>query len=284
MKVIVTGGKGQLGVDVTAALQRYGYQVHSFGREELDITDYDNVNRVVSSVRPDAVIHTAAYTQVDKAEVEIDLAYQINALGTRNIAVAAEKVGTKVIYISTDYVFDGKAEKPYHEFSPTNPASVYGKSKLAGENYLQQFSSKFFIVRTSWVYGKYGNNFVKTILKLAEDRTELNVVHDQIGSPTYTEDLAVFIVQLLKSEQYGIYHASNSGSCSWYEFAKAIFAEANLSHVKVNPVTTAEFPRPAPRPAYSVLDHMSIRLNGMSDLPPWRDALKSFMKDYMIKD
>ena len=212
------------------------------------------------------------------AESEPDQPFLVNAYGTRNVAVASEAVGVKLVYVSTDYVFDGTANTPYHEFSPTNPMSVYGKSKLAGEQFVRDLHSKFFIVRTSWVFGKHGNNFVKTMLKLAQERDELKVVDDQVGSPTYTVDLARCILDLIQTEKYGIYHVSNSGHCSWYEFAKAIFEEAGVE-VKVNPCTTKDFPRPAPRPAYSVLDHMALRLNGFKEMPNWRDSLKGYLKN-----
>lgn len=277
MKVLITGGKGQLGVDTASVFQQRDWEVFAFGRDMLDITKGEQVMEVVQSVRPDVVIHAAAYTQVDQAEQDVDSAYLVNAYGTRNVAVASEKVKAKLVYISTDYVFDGTVSEPYNEFAPTNPQSVYGKSKLAGESFVRELSSRFFIVRTSWVYGLYGNNFVKTMLKLAKERNELAVVYDQVGSPTYTVDLACFLAELVRTELYGTYHASNSGQCSWYEFAKVIFEEAGLKHVSVHPVTTEQFKRPAPRPAFSVMDHMAIRLNGLQDLRPWREALRDFL-------
>jgi dTDP-4-dehydrorhamnose reductase len=275
---MVTGGRGQLGTDVTACLRSHGFETHSFGREELDITDENQVNQVVTQIHPDVIVHTAAYTQVDVAEKEIDRAYLVNAFGTRNIAVAAQRAGAKLVYISTDYVFDGTATLPYHEFSPTNPRSVYGKSKLAGEMFVQQLSARFFIIRTSWVYGMHGHNFVKTMMDLGKKGNELSVVTDQVGAPTYTLDLAAFIRDLIVTERYGIYHVSNTGVCSWYEFAEAIFAEANMPQIRLRPVTTAAFSRPAPRPAYSVFDHMAMRLGGFSPLRHWRDALRAFLQ------
>ncbi|MFY0544173.1 dTDP-4-dehydrorhamnose reductase [Brevibacillus sp. H7] len=278
MKVLITGGKGQLGVDAASVFQQRGWEVFVFGRDRLDVTKGEQVMEVVESVRPDVVIHAAAYTQVDQAEQDVDSAYLVNAYGTRNVAVASEKVKAKLVYISTDYVFDGTGIDPYNEFAPTNPQSVYGKSKLAGESFVRELSSRFFIVRTSWVYGLYGNNFVKTMLKLAKERNELSVLYDQVGSPTYTVDLVCFLEELASTELYGTYHASNSGQCSWYEFAKAIFEEAGLNHVIVHPVTTEQLKRPAPRPAFSVMDHMSIRLNGLQHLRPWREALREFLE------
>jgi dTDP-4-dehydrorhamnose reductase len=278
MKVLVTGAKGQLGTDLLLLLSDRGYEVYGYGREELDITNCDQVKRVIFEVHPDVVIHAAAYTKVDLAESETDLAYLINAYGTRNVAVASETVNAKLVYISTDYVFDGTANTPYNEFSATNPQSVYGKSKLAGEQFVRDLHSKFFIVRTSWVYGKHGNNFVKTMLKLAKERNELMVVNDQVGCPTYTVDLANCILDLIQTDKYGIYHVSNTGQCSWYEFAKAIFEEAGVN-VKVNPCTTKDFPRLAPRPSYSVFDHMALRLNGFNNVRDWKKALKDYFKD-----
>ncbi|MGG4000406.1 dTDP-4-dehydrorhamnose reductase [Anoxybacillus kestanbolensis] len=277
MKVVVTGAKGQLGTDVVHLLADRGYEVYGYGREELDITNFDQVKQVITEIRPDVVIHAAAYTKVDLAESEPDQAFLINAYGTRNVAVVSEAVGAKLVHISTDYVFDGMATTPYNEFAPTNPLSIYGKSKLAGEQFVRDLHSKFFIVRTSWVYGKHGNNFVKTMLKLAQERNELMVVHDQVGCPTYTVDLANCILELIQTEKYGVYHVSNSGHCSWYEFAKAIFEEAGIK-VKVNPCTTKDFPRPAPRPAYSVFEHMALRLNRFKEMPHWRESLKNFVK------
>ncbi|KYD19084.1 dTDP-4-dehydrorhamnose reductase [Saccharococcus caldoxylosilyticus] len=278
MKVVVTGAKGQLGTDLVHSLADRGYEVYGYGREELDITNFDQVKQIIGKVNPDVVIHAAAYTKVDLAESEPDKAFLINAYGTRNVAVASGAVGAKLVYISTDYVFDGTANVPYNEFAPTNPLSVYGKSKLAGEQFVRDLHSKFFIVRTSWVYGKHGNNFVKTMLKLAQERDELMVVHDQIGCPTYTVDLANCVLELIQTEKYGIYHVSNSGYCSWYEFAKAIFEEVGIE-VKVNPCTTKDFPRPAPRPAYSVFEHMALRLNGFGEMREWEKALQEFIGD-----
>lgn len=275
MKIIVTGAGGQLGADVVRLAKDKGWQVYGYARNELDVTDLEAARRIVSGVKPDAVIHAAAYTKVDQAETEQDEAYRVNAAGTRNIALAAEEAGARLCYVSTDYVFDGTADQPYREYDQPHPLSVYGKSKLAGEEFVRSLSSKYFIVRTAWVYGEHGQNFVKTMLRLAREQDELRVVHDQIGSPTYTVDLAEFLLELVRTDYYGIYHATNTGSCSWYEFAQAIFAEAGID-VKVNPITTDQFPRPAKRPKYSVLDHMAIRAHGLTDLRHWREALRAY--------
>ncbi|WP_145410977.1 dTDP-4-dehydrorhamnose reductase [Paenibacillus xylanexedens] len=283
MKILVTGANGQLGRDVVLLLEREGYSVLACDRDQMDITNQAQCNKVISDFHPDVVIHCAAYTAVDAAESDVDGAYKVNAVGTRNVAVAAEKVGATLIYISTDYVFDGNSATPYQEYDDTNPQSVYGKSKRAGELLVQSLSTKWFVVRTSWVYGIYGNNFVKTMLKLGQEKPKLQVVHDQKGSPTYTADLANFLMQLMQTEKYGVYHASNSGTCTWYEFTQAIFEEARGNkyfsiQAHLEPCTTEQFPRPAPRPRNSVMDHLSIRTNGLVDLPPWREGLREFIR------
>ncbi|MGM0880084.1 MAG: dTDP-4-dehydrorhamnose reductase [Bacillota bacterium] len=277
MKVLVTGASGQLGKDMVEYLLAAGYDALGFGRGELDVTNYEQVNKLINETKPDVIIHTAAYTKVDLAETEVDVSYEINAYGTRNLAVAAEKIGAKLVYVSTDYVFNGEGNEPYDEFQETRPINVYGKSKLAGEQYVQQFHSQYFIVRTSWVYGKHGNNFVKTMLKLAQERDSLSVVSDQVGCPTYTRDLAACITDLIGTEKYGIYHVSNSGNCSWYEFAKSIF-ELSGSKVDVRPITTDEFPRPAKRPSYSVFQHKALARNGFQEMRHWKDALADFLR------
>ncbi|WP_268624011.1 dTDP-4-dehydrorhamnose reductase [Paenibacillus alvei] len=276
MKILVTGANGQLGADVVRLFSEKGHDVIGLDRVKLDITDDKMCNRVIKELQPEAIIHCAAYTAVDNAEADQDNAYLVNAIGTRNVAVAAERVNAKICYISTDYVFDGNNSSPYHEYDNTNPLTVYGKSKRAGEHLVQSLCSRWFIVRTSWVYGASGNNFVKTMLKIGQERSLLQVVDDQWGSPTYTCDLALFLEQLVMTDKYGIYHASNSGICTWYEFAKAIFEETQMS-VKVEPCTTEQFPRPAPRPRYSVMEPMSIRMNGFVPIRHWRVALQDFL-------
>lgn len=282
MRVLVTGAGGQLGQDVVRFFQQADHIVLPCDREILDITAYQNCLERTQEFKPDVVIHCAAYTAVDQAESDIDTAYAVNASGTRNMVLAAQSVDAKFCYISTDYVFDGTAQAPYHEYDNTNPQSIYGKSKRAGEVLVQSLSSAFFIVRTSWVYGLHGHNFVKTMLKLGAEKPELKVVNDQKGSPTYTADLAQFLLELVQTENYGIYHASNSGECTWFEFAEAIFAEAEsilgkAYSVCVEPCTTEDFPRPAPRPRNSVMEHLAIRTNGFKDLRPWREGLKAFL-------
>lgn len=284
MKVLITGAHGQLGQDIARIFNLAGHDVFSCGRKELNVTDLDHCRQVISTRRPDWIIHCAAYTAVDAAETDVEAAYVVNAIGTRNMALAAEKIDAKIVFISTDYVFSGTTERPYIEYDFPHPQSVYGKSKLAGEQMVQSFCSRWFIVRTSWLFGLHGNNFVKTMLRLGQEKPLLKVVNDQKGSPTYTVDLAQFLINLITTEKYGLYHASNSGSCTWYEFTEAIFEEAREQlglkiTAELQPCTTAEFPRPAPRPANSTMDHLAIRLNQLEDLPHWREGLKQFMVD-----
>ncbi|SPF55823.1 Spore coat polysaccharide biosynthesis protein SpsK [Candidatus Desulfosporosinus infrequens] len=278
MKVLITGAGGQLGTDLTVLLQRNPerYQVFPLTRSELDITKQEQVEKTLQTIRPDIVIHCAAYTNVDQAEIDSDQAYKVNALATRFLATAVEQNQAKLVYLSTDYVFDGIKNKPYHEDDIPNPLNIYGQTKLAGEKFVQSISTRYFIVRTSWVYGQHGPNFVKTMLSLAQNHQELDVVNDQVGSPTYSVDLAQFLQILIKTDYYGIFHATNSGQCSWYEFAKAIFEESGAD-ISVNPCKTTEFPRPAHRPALSVLEHRAIRLHALSDLRPWREALRDYL-------
>lgn len=279
LRILVTGSKGQLGSDIVKIFTNWGFVVYGFAREELDITDIEKINQIIENIKPNIIIHTAAYTNVDRAEVDSDCAFLVNAYGTRNLVNVAERIGAKFVYISTDYVFDGVSNVPYNEFASTNPINVYGKSKLAGEQFVRDFHSRYYIIRTSWVFGETGNNFVKTMLRLAKEKRELLVVDDQIGCPTYSVDLANCILSLIQSENYGVYHVSNTGYCSWYEFALAIFEEANIN-ITVKPCKSIDFPRTALRPAYSVLDQLALRLNGLAEMREWRGALKSFLKNY----
>lgn len=276
MKIIVTGANGQLGTDLVEVFSK-DHEVFGFGRSELDITNLEQCKAIVSALKPDAIIHCAAFTAVDLAETEQDQAYLVNAMGSRNMALSAEAVGAKICLISTDYVFNGQSQVPYREYDAVDPQSVYGKSKRAGEELVMSLSTKYFIVRTSWVYGANGNNFVKTMIKLSREREQLSVVNDQVGSPTYTKDLANFLSVLIETEKFGIYHASNSGTCTWFEFANAIFREIGAT-IKISPCITADFPRPAPRPAFSVMEPMMIRINGFREIRHWKDALKEFIE------
>ncbi|MFD2614061.1 dTDP-4-dehydrorhamnose reductase [Paenibacillus gansuensis] len=275
MKVLITGANGQLGRELVEYLSGNN-EVLGFGREELDITSLESVFEIVKNESPEVIVHCAAFTAVDDAEQYPDSAYLVNAVGARNVAMAAEQQGSKLIYISTDYVFNGQATNPYCEYDNTDPQGIYGKSKRAGEVNVQTQCRKHFIVRTSWAYGKYGNNFVKTMIRLSKEKENLKVVADQIGSPTCIEDLCEFLSELMKTEKYGIYHASNTGVCSWYEFAHAIFEEI-AADISLQPCATSDFPRPAKRPAYSVMEHRMIRINGFKEFRHWRDALSAFL-------
>lgn len=278
MKILVTGANGQLGQELVQQLNQMDVELFAFTKAELDICNLSAVQQVVNETQPHVIVNAAAFTKVDLAETEQDLAFNVNAYGQRNLAVAAEQVGAKICYVSTDYVFDGNATEPYEEHALVNPIGVYGKSKYAGEQLTQTISSKYFIVRTAWVYGEYGPNFVKTMLRLAKERDELGVVSDQIGSPTYTVDLAAFLIELVQTEKYGIYHCTNSGTCSWYEFAQAIFEESKLD-IKVNPLTTDQYPTPAKRPNYSVLSDRALKLNEFQQVRHWREGLKAFLNN-----
>ena len=277
MKIIITGAQGQLGQELVKQLdKKYEYDVIKTDRDTLDITNIENVNTFILEQNPDVVINCAAHTAVDLCETDIKNAYKINAIGPRNLAIVCEKIGAKLVQVSTDYVFDGNGTRPYREDDITCPNSVYGTSKLMGENFVREFCSKYFIVRTAWLYGE-GNNFVRTMLKLSETNSELNVVNDQIGSPTSTVDLAKAIIDLIHTEHYGIYHGTCEGQCSWYDFAKKIFEIKNID-IKVNPVTSDEFKRPAPRPKYSVLDNFMLKLVGLNSFRKWEDSLEEYLK------
>lgn len=273
MKVLVTGADGQLGYQIKKVFKNH--ELVLTDKINMDITDIDSVISFLLEEKPKAIIHGAAYTNVDLAELEPEIAYKVNAQGTRNICVASEKVGAKLVYISTDYVFDGEKNSHYQEIDRTNPQSIYGKSKLAGELFVQSLTNKFFIMRTSWLYGENGKNFVDAILKKAETGDELKVVNDQFGSPTYTKDLAEVILQLIETEKYGIYHASGEGKITWYDFAKEILKLKNYKN-HICPISTEEIGRPAPRPKYSVLDNLNLRIENIF-MPSWKESLRQFL-------
>lgn len=277
MKVFVTGVKGQLGHDVVDELTKRGITAIGVDIEEMDITDGECVERVVREAAPDAVIHCAAYTAVDAAEENEELCRRVNAEGARNIAAVCKKLDIKMVYISTDYVFSGEGERPWEPEDERKPQSVYGQTKYEGELAVQELLEKYFIVRIAWAFGINGKNFVKTMLKLAENHDTLRVVNDQFGSPTYTYDLARLLVDMVLTEKYGVYHATNEGSCSWYDFACAIFKEAGVS-VNVVPVTTAEYGAKAKRPANSRMNKDKLTQMGFEKLPPWEDALKRYVR------
>jgi len=276
MKVLVTGVKGQLGHDVVNELAERGIEAVGVDIREMDITDAAGVDKVIRESAPDAVIHCAAYTAVDAAEENEELCRRVNAEGTRNIARVCKELDIKMIYISTDYVFSGQGERPWEPDDDRAPQSVYGRTKYEGELAVQELLDKYFIVRIAWVFGVNGSNFVKTMLKLAETHDTIRVVNDQFGSPTYTYDLAKLLADMVQTEKYGVYHATNEGICSWYDFACAIFREAGLN-VNVVPVTTQEYGAKASRPANSRLSKDKLTEMGFQRLPDWQDALKRYI-------
>ena len=278
MRILVTGASGQLGYDVERELERRGIEHLGTSSRELDITDRAAVEHLMQSYRPDAVVHCAAYTKVDLAEDEPERCWAVNADGTRNMAAACRKTGAKMLYISTDYVFPGTGEQFRRTDDPVSPVNTYGRSKLAGELAVQSLLEKYFIVRISWVFGKNGNNFVKTMLRLAETKAELSVVCDQIGSPTYTADLAPLLCDMVQTERYGVYHATNEGTCAWSEFAEAIFELAGRQ-VVVHPIPTSAYPTRAARPLNSRMSKERLRDNGFQALLEWKDALARYLKE-----
>jgi len=281
MNILVTGAKGQLGADVVKELSLRGIMCKGVDKDDFDITDKVAVVDAFQSYCPNAVIHCAAYTAVDKAEDEAELCRLINEEGTRNIALACREINAKLIYISTDYVFAGEGKQFYAPYDATAPLSVYGETKLAGEKAILDALEKVFIIRISWVFGINGNNFVKTMLKLGSERQPgtLNVVCDQIGSPTYTADLASLLCDMVVTEKYGMYHATNEGICSWAEFAEEVFRQAGFD-MNVNHIPTKEYPTKAIRPCNSRLDKECLDIAGFSRMPDWKDALGRYMKEW----
>jgi len=281
-RVVVTGANGQLGTDLCKVLQQF--EVIPLAHKDIEIADMDSVKQALNKYKPDIIINTAAYVRVDDCEIEQDKAFLINALGARNVAVVVQELGAKLVHLSTDYVFGGDAQPrttPYTEFDTPIPLSVYGKSKLAGENFVCHLCQKHFIIRSSGLFGVAGasgkgGNFVETILKLAREREKLKVVNDQVFSPTYTKDLARKIAQLIDTEYYGIFHITNKGYCSWYQFAAEILRLAGLN-TPIIPVTSDEYPQKARRPHFSALDNYHLRLLGMGDMRPWQEALRDYM-------
>ncbi len=276
MCVVVTGSEGQLGSDVLKLLLSKGIDAKGADLPNLDITDKNACVDFLEQIKPDWVVHCAAYTAVDKAETERELCRAVNSAGTENIALACKKCGAGMIYISTDYVYNEAGEHEIEETAMPSPLNWYGQTKLCGENAVVKNLEKYFIVRTSWVFGENGSNFVKTMLRLGREKDEISVVCDQVGSPTYTKDLAKTILEMLYSDRFGVYHATNSGFCSWYEFACEIFKLSGIS-VKVNPIPSSEYPSPAKRPMNSRLSKKKLVQSGFSELPHWRDALKRFL-------
>ena len=276
MKILVTGAGGQLGYDVCKVLAARGVEHRGVDIQDFDITDAAATRTYIVEYGPDAVIHCSAWTAVDRAEDEPERCRAVNVDGTRNIAAACREIGAKMLYISTDYVFSGSGERFYEPEDPTGPLSVYGETKLGGEQAVRELLDRWFIVRISWVFGKNGKNFVRTTLGLAETRTEVNVVCDQVGSPTYTVDLAPLLCDMIVTEQYGVYHATNEGVCSWAEFAREIFRLAGKD-VLVNAIPTSEYPTRAVRPLNSRMSKDKLEQMGFARLPGWQDALERYL-------
>lgn len=285
-KIMITGCNGQLGRALNRLYERE-QNITLFNTDvfpdknitALDITDVDAVLSFVREKKPDAIINCAAHTNVDKCETDIDNAYKINAVGPRNLSIAASETGAKLMHISTDYVFPGTQDRPLTEFDPVGPTSMYGKTKLAGEEFVKEFSEKHFIIRTAWLYGD-GKNFVKTMLRLAEDHREVGVVKDQYGTPTSAAELAKAVKYLLPTDNYGLFHGTCEGSCSWADFAAEIFRLAGKD-TKVNYITTEEFASPTKRPAYSILDNYMLRLTTDFTFAPWQDAIEEYINDIL---
>lgn len=276
MKILVTGVRGQLGYDVVQEGESRGLEMFGTDVDNMDITDAGQVKRVIEEYKPDAVIHCAAYTAVDAAEDNQELCRKINVDGTRNIAEVCKDMDIPMMYFSTDYIFDGQGENFWKEDDPKKPLNVYGQTKYEGELAVQELAEKYFILRISWVFGVNGNNFIKTMLRVGPQRGEVGVVADQIGSPTYTYDLAKLVIDMIQTDKYGAYHVTNEGICSWYEFACEIFKQAGLG-VKVNPLTTAEYPAKAARPFNSRMSKDKLINAGFDMLPSWQDALKRYL-------
>lgn len=275
MKILVNGASGQLGREVVNLLSPI-HSVHGFSSDKWNVADGAQTRDIVTRERPDVVIHCAAYTNVDQAEDDPVAAFRVNAYGARNVAAVCSESDTVMVYVSTDYVFDGEREDGYDEWDRTAPFSVYGRSKEAGEQFVRQFCSKHFIVRTSWLYGVHGSNFFKTIVKKAQTETRIPVVNDQTGSPTYTGHLVDKIDELIRTQNYGTFHAANSGSCTWFQFARTIVEQMSLNTCIV-PITSRELARKAKRPRYSTLRSVSLPAHNMSLLPHWQEGVRAFI-------
>ncbi|MDL2292411.1 dTDP-4-dehydrorhamnose reductase [Acholeplasma sp. OttesenSCG-928-E16] len=277
MKVLVTGAKGMLGSDIVSDLKELRIDHLGIDKEDGDITDCKKVLKIVNKYLPDVIIHCAAYTAVDQAEDDIKLCRNVNVNATKNLLEAAKKINAKFLFISTDYVFDGKKDAPYEIFDNRNPLSIYGKSKMDAENLVMEYQ-KSFIIRTSWVFGKNGKNFIKTMIALQKENKNISVVDDQVGSPTFTKDLSKAIIKMIDSNKFGIYHVTNEGYISWFDFAKMIFSELGVEAL-IKPISSDEFPAKASRPMNSKLSKKSLYENGFHKLPDIRDALKRYLKE-----
>lgn len=278
MRILVTGVKGQLGHDVVHELEARGHEAIGVDIEEMDITDAASVQRVVTEAGVEAVIHCAAYTAVDAAEDNVDLCRKVNAEGTRHIARICKALNIKMMYISTDYVFNGQGTRPWEPDDEREPLNVYGQTKCEGELAVEEILDQYFIVRIAWVFGVNGKNFIKTMLNLGKTRDALTVVDDQVGSPTYTYDLSRLLVDMIETDRYGRYHATNEGVCSWYEFACEIFRQAGIQ-VQVTPVDSSAYPAKAKRPMNSRMSKDKLDEKGFTRLPSWQDALGRYLQE-----
>ncbi|AFM43136.1 dTDP-4-dehydrorhamnose reductase [Desulfosporosinus acidiphilus SJ4] len=287
MKILVTGAKGQLGFDVVNEIKNRGYTAIGVDIQEMDITDSESVEKIIEEANPNAVIHCAAWTEVDAAEDNIEKCRLANATGTENIVKICKKLDIKMLYLSTDYVFNGQGTRPWLPDDERNPLNVYGQTKYEGEVVVESNLSKYFIVRIAWVFGVNGKNFVKTMLNLGKTNTHLNIVDDQIGSPTYTFDLARLLIDMVETEKYGRYHATNEGFCSWYEFACKIFRQAAeidpiYKNISIDPVDSSTYPAKAKRPSNSRMSKKKLTDNGFDRLPSWQDALSRYLKEIKL--
>lgn len=288
MKILITGSKGQLGNELQNIIKTgeaeigiiseelKNSEVVALDVEDLDITKLEQVKKVLNEVKPDVVINCAAATNVDGCESNQDLAFKINAIGPRNLAMVCEEIGSKIVQVSTDYVFSGVGDKPLTEYDLTAPYSVYGKTKLMGEEFVRELSCKYFIVRTAWLYGYVGHNFVYTMKRLGKEKESINVVNDQKGNPTHANDLAYHILKLIETSEYGVYHCTGKGECTWYDFAKMII-ELSGENCEVKPCTSEQYKTPAKRPEYSSLDNMMLRCTVGDEMRDWQDAIKTFI-------
>jgi len=281
LKILVTGANGMLGTDLVDILSKE-YQVVGVDIDDFDVTNAQQVKQKILEIKPEFVIHAAAYTDVDGCKANVEQAYLVNAIGTQNVALACQPIDVPVLYISTDFVFDGCKASPYFEWDRPNPLCAYGASKHAGEYFVSHLLRKHYIVRIAWLYGANGKNFVKTMLRLAEEKDKLQVVDDQVGSPTYTVDVAHGISKLLKSGNYGIYHMVNKGEVSWHGFAKKIFELSGREDVIVEPISTAQLSRPAIRPSYSALRNLALELTIGDPMRHWEEALEDYIRQKVL--
>lgn len=294
MKILITGCKGQLGTELQDIVRKGRAEIGEISNiikeaniialdvDELNITNLMEVKEKIGFLKPDVVINCAAATNVDGCESDEDFAFKVNSLGPRNLAMICDEMGAKLVQVSTDYVFSGVGEKPLTEYDLIAPYSVYGKTKLLGENYVREFCSKYYIVRTAWLYGYVGHNFVYTMRRLGKEKECINVVNDQIGNPTHANDLAYHILKLIETDEYGIYHCTGKGECSWYDFAKMII-ELSGEKCIVNSCTSEEYKTPAKRPEYSSLDNMMLRNTVGDEMRNWQDAIKSFIENLKVR-